>query len=314
MTTSTTPETEVQSPEDRLASLLGGDDEPEQEAEEANPETEDSDDEQEPAEDDQEQPEEVEGGEEVEFGGMAYKLPKPIAEVVKKAESFQADYTRKTQEAAEIRRAAEEKARFLDRMEKVRSEQFDSVVALQSVQSQIKQLEAIDWNELARADQSEFLRLDRMQRTLLQQQNDLKETLRNAAGTETAAVSEFKQEMLRRGAEELKRDIKGWSAEKARAITENAKVYGFSDDELGEISDARFVKALHDAMQWRQLQASKPGIEKKVSGARPMKTASRSAPTAQRDSQQVASRQSLKKSGKSEDAEAFFESLFKSKR
>lgn len=313
MTTSTTPETEVQSPEDRLASLLGGDDEPEQEAEDANPETEESDEEQEPAEDDQDQPEE-EGGEEVEFGGMAYKLPKPIAEVVRKAESFQADYTRKTQEAAEIRRAAEEKARFLDRMEKVRSEQFESVVALQSVQSQIKQLEAIDWNELARSDQSEFLRLDRMQRTLVQQQNDLKETLRNAAGTETAAVSEFKAEMLRRGAEELKRDIKGWNADKAKAITENAKVYGFSDDELGEITDARFVKALHDAMQWRQLQASKPGIEKKVAGARPMKTASRSAPTAQRDSQQVASRESLKKSGKSADAEAFFESLFKSKR
>jgi hypothetical protein len=313
MTTSTTPETEVQSPEDRLASLLGGDEEPEQEADEANPEAEDSEAEQEASAEDEEQPEEGEEAEEVEFGGMAYSLPKPIAEVVKKADSLQADYTRKTQEAAEIRRAADERMRFLDRMEKVRSEQFESVVSLQSVQSQIKQLEAIDWNELARTDQSEFLRLDRMQRTLVEQRESLKETLRNAASTETAAVSEFKQEMLRRGAEELKRDIKGWSPERGKAIAENAKVYGFTDEELSELADARFVKALNDAYQWRQLQASKPGIEKKVSGARPMKTASRSAPQAQRDSQQVAARQALKKSGKSEDATAFFESMFSRK-
>lgn len=310
MNESTNPATEVQSPEDRLASLFAAEEPTDEEADEAKPEAEDQEAEQEPEADEAEEEatEEAEV-EEVEFQGKTYKVPPEIKTALMK----DADYTKKTQEVAEQRKVIEERTKFLDRIEELRSANFERAVSLSNLESQIKQFDAVNWDELARSDQSEFLRLDRAYRSLREQRDGIKEELRQAATGESQAVDEFRQEMLRRGAEELKRDIKGWSPDLAKALSENAKNYGFTEAELGSIADARFVKALHDAYQWRKLQASKPELTKKVANARPVKSASRSAPQAQRDSQVASQRQALRKSGSTDAAEAFFESLFKRK-
>ena len=52
------------------------------------------------------------------------------------------------------------------------------------------------------------------------------------------------------------------NAEKAREITGKirntaSEAYGFTDQELSGIVDARQVLALHDAMKWRELQAAR---------------------------------------------------------
>ena len=39
------------------------------------------------------------------------------------------------------------------------------------------------------------------------------------------------------------------------------EVYGFTDDEIGGVTDARHVQVLHDAMKWRELQAGKAGLK-----------------------------------------------------
>lgn len=311
MSESTNPATEVQSPEDRLASLFGAEEPTEEEADEARPEDEGDEAEQEPEADeaDEEKADAAEEAEEVEFQGKTYKVPPEI----KSALMMQSDYTKKTQEVAEHRKALEERTKFLDRMEELRTANFERAVSLNGLESQIKQFDAVNWDELARTDQAEFLRLDRAYRSLREQRDSIKEELKQAATSESRAVDEFRQEMLRRGAEELKRDIKGWSPDLAKSLAENAKNYGFTEAEIGSIADARFVKALHDAYQWRKLQASKPELTKKVANVRPVKTASRSAPQAQRDSQIASQRQSLKKHGSTDAAEAFFESLFKRK-
>lgn len=311
MEQSTTPETEVQSPEDRLASLLGADDEAEQEVDEATPEADESEAEQETEADEEEAKDEPEDeAEEVEFEGKAYKVPAEI----KRALLRQEDYTRKTQEVADRRREVEERTKLLDNMEKLRSENFEQIVNLQTLDAQLQQFQNLNWDELARSDQSEFLRLDRAQRTLSERRAALQAQIQENATKQQSKVEEFRQEMLRRGLEELKRDIKGWSGDLARAINDNAKSYGFTDAELSEVVDPRFVKVLHDAHQWRKLQASKPGLEKRVANARPVKAVSRSAPQAQRDSASVQARQALKKTGRPDAAEAFFESLFSRKR
>lgn len=46
--------------------------------------------------------------------------------------------------------------------------------------------------------------------------------------------------------------------------------YGFSEAEIGGITDARTVKVLHDAMQWRRLKEGKAAVGEKVKKARPM--------------------------------------------
>jgi len=58
---------------------------------------------------------------------------------------------------------------------------------------------------------------------------------------------------------------------KAKLIETGNQVYGFSADELNQVSDARHVQVLHDAMRYRQLMAGKASMQEKVAQVnRPM--------------------------------------------
>lgn len=59
--------------------------------------------------------------------------------------------------------------------------------------------------------------------------------------------------------------------------------YGFDPSEVAGIQDHRAVKVLHDAMKWRELQASKAKAEKKAATARPVVR-----PSAKRSEKQTA--------------------------
>ena len=75
----------------------------------------------------------------------------------------------------------------------------------------------------------------------------------------------FKQ--VEEGQRVLTQKIKGWGPELMQAIAGTSKTYGFSEQEVASIVDPRVVEVLHDAHQWKQLQASKPQITKKAAEA-----------------------------------------------
>jgi hypothetical protein len=306
---STNPEVEVpeQSVTDRLESLFS--EQPEAEApEEDTPEAEAEPEEEASDEPETEAPEDE--AEEVEYEGKAYKLPKELKGALLRNQ----DYTRKTQEVAELRKAAEEKATFLEEVEQLRGKTFERAVKLSAIDAQLEQFNQINWDQLATADQSEYLRLDRMQQRLQRQRDEVHGEIQQAITQERQKTAEARQQMLSKGAAELARDIKGWGPQLSAAIVDNGKAYGFNESELTQITDPRTVKALHDAYQWRKLQASKPAVEKKAASAKPMTVSSRSAPQAQREGISQQARQQLRKSGRAEDAERFFESILTRKR
>lgn len=68
--------------------------------------------------------------------------------------------------------------------------------------------------------------------------------------------------------------------------------YGFTEQELGNISDARAVQVLHDAAQWRKLQASKAEAKKKPEAPRTVK------PTARRSKPKTVVRKEMKQQAK----------------
>lgn len=73
----------------------------------------------------------------------------------------------------------------------------------------------------------------------------------------------------------LERDIPEFAdAQKGRQLQQDIRSmgerFGFSNDELSAISDARVVKVLHAALQWEQLQANKGKVEQKAKKARPV--------------------------------------------
>ena len=84
----------------------------------------------------------------------------------------------------------------------------------------------------------------------------------------------------------------------------------FTPEDLPKLADARLLKLVIEAAHWRTLQESKPSLNKRASEAKAVKPVGRSAPQAQIAGKAALARQQLKKTGDSNAAEAYLESLF----
>jgi uncharacterized protein YciI len=219
------------------------------------------------ASDDQEQ-----GPVRVEFDGKTWELPpgtppELAAGVKKMADDLKADYTRKSQSVAELKRHAEESAKAVQQQAEFVAATSTKVVELREVQRQIEQIEAIDFNALADTDPQQAIRLQAAHTRLIQareaKQREVFETKQQAE----ALTAQQRQRALEQAAQELKKAVPDFTPAMAQAIRENTKAYGFTEAELENVTDHRLVLALRDAMAWRQLQAKKPEAMKKVAEA-----------------------------------------------
>ncbi|MBS1169520.1 MAG: hypothetical protein H6R01_438 [Burkholderiaceae bacterium] len=91
--------------------------------------------------------------------------------------------------------------------------------------------------------------------------------------------------------------IPGFGQELITKMNKAGNDYGFSDADLATITDARMIRVLHDAMQYKALQAKKPEAVNKVKQA-PIKqakpTSSKPAAGIEKDIQQLNSKNDLK--------------------
>ena len=73
------------------------------------------------------------------------------------------------------------------------------------------------------------------------------------------------QAAIQQSRQTLEADIPGWGEELYKNVLGSvAKEYGFKNEEVAPVVDARLIKVFHDAHQYRQLQKAKPEISKKV--------------------------------------------------
>lgn len=206
--------------------------------------------------------------EEIEFEGKAYKVPKEL----KGALLRQSDYTQKTQEVAEQRRAVEERAQALQMQERLMRQTLEQRVELHSLQKQIAQFEQIDWQSLADTDPVQATKLN-IQYQQLQRQAGMKyQELQQAQAQNDQLTAQQRQQMLVQAQSDLKARIPEFNDPKtAEAVSQKIKTtareYGISPQELDAIIDPRYVHVLHDAMKWRSLQAEKPKAMQKVAEA-----------------------------------------------
>lgn len=207
-----------------------------------------------------------EGGddsEEIEFEGKAYKVPKEL----KGALLRQADYTQKTQEVAEQRRAVEERAQALQMQERLMSQTLEQRVELHSLQKQIAQFEQIDWQSLADTDPVQATKLNIQYQQLQRQAGQKYQELQQAQAQTEQLTAQQRQQMLVQAQSELKARLPDFTPQTAEKIKATARDYGISQQELDTLIDPRYVHVLHDAMKWRSLQAEKPKAMQKVAEA-----------------------------------------------
>lgn len=211
----------------------------------------------------EESPEEQEDGEEVEFEGKAYKVPKEIKEALLR----QADYTQKTQAVAEQRKAVEEKAQLLNQREQLMGVAFEKAVELREVQNRLSQFENIDWQSLADSDPAQATKLNLAYQQLQRQAQQKYTELTQAQAQHEQLNAQQRQQMLAEAQKELRTRLPDFTPEVAEKIKSTAREYGLTDQELASVIDPRHVHILHDAMKWRALQANKPQALKKVAEA-----------------------------------------------
>ena len=187
--------------------------------------------------------------EEIERDGRRAKIPAWL----KPELMMQADYTRKTQELAEARRAFEaERGEVQQFSEAERSAQSSLAI----IDSQIDRFSTADWNAWHDSDpfgaQKAFAQFQLLK-------DARKETLGYLDVLSGERMVKAQQETAKRydeAAAELARDIKDWSPQMAAKLFDfGQRHFGFSAEDMHDVDDPRAIKVLHAACQWEEHQA-----------------------------------------------------------
>ena len=219
----------------------------------------------------------VDDTEEVEYEGQKYAIPKAL----KPALMMNADYTRKTQEVAEQRRALEAQQQQLTQQAQSQQEYLQDAAKVVALDDQIKQFEQVDWNAL---NQQDPVKAQQLWMTYSQLKDNRADVLGQLQQKEQQRALDSQQRLAKQIEESnavLARDIKGWSPELAGKLRDFAvEKLGFSAQELGQVTDARIVKLLHRAYVGDQLVAKQMGAatQTAVPQVKPVPTVGSNAP------------------------------------
>jgi hypothetical protein len=235
----------------------------------------------------------------------------PLDELLK-GYSRTADYTRKTQEVAEQRKAVEAERQRIEEANKLRDVYAERLKVIEQMLSQPEKAEdlaslkendpigyAVRVAEQSEKDKQLAAVRAEQQRIAQQQQSEQSERLKAHLAGEAeklqSAIPEFADPAKR---EVIKNDVRNY-----------AKQIGFTDEELAQVYDSRAVLALYKAAQYDKLVANKTEATKKVVQAPRMMRPGSFTPEA-RESQEVKkTRDVLRKSGRKDDAARLFERL-----
>jgi len=233
----------------------------------------------------------------------------PLDELLK-GYSRTADYTKKTQEVAEARKAVESERQKIEEASRLRDQYAERLSVIEQMLNQtekaedlsaLKETDPIGYavrvaEQAEREKQLTAVRAER-QRLAQQQQAEQSERLKAHLASEAAK--------LRDAIPEISDEVKGEVVK--REIREFAKSIGFSDQELAQVYDSRAVLTLYKAMQYDKLQKGKSQVTKKVNAAPKMLKPGTSTPEASESETTKRMRAQLKKSGKKDDAARLFE-------
>jgi hypothetical protein len=220
----------------------------------------------------------------------------------------QADYTRKTMEVAEQRKAAEAEAA------KARQERERTAGELQKIAHQLEgalnEQSKIDWEQLLQTDPVEYLR---QQHLAQQRQAQLQQVAAEQQRLNAQAQAEAEQartRLLQDQHQALLDKLPAWKDEtKAKAemsqMRDFLKAEGFSDDEIGKINDHRGVILARKAMLYDQMVSKAQAAAKKVATL-PTKVEKPGSGEPQGLDRRTSAYQRLSKSGRVEDAAALF--------
>ena len=222
-----------------------------------------------------------------------------------------ADYTKKTQEVAELRKANEAERQAIEESKKVRDTYAQRLQAIEQFLTQgdsQEDLAAMKENDpigyavkvaemTEKKEQLNAVRAEQ-QRLAQQQQAEQSQAMQNFVAQEAQKLAQVLPEFSdKTKGEQVRNEIRNYG-----------KSVGYTDNELAQVYDSRHVITLHKAMLYDKLQKSKPSVKKKVAEAPKMVKSGTKVKQSVSDAQKKQMAR-LRQTGKKEDAAALFENF-----
>ena len=226
-----------------------------------------------------------------------------------KGYSRTSDYTKKTQNLAEQRKAVESERTKIDEAAKLRDTYAQRLQVIEQMLTQpTEDLTALKDNDpvgyairvaenMEREKQLAAVRAEResvQAKQVAENQERLKSHIAQEAERLRSAIPDFSDEVK---GEVIRKEIRDY-----------AKSVGWSDQELSQVYDHRAVLTLYRAMQFDKLQKSKPAVQKRVAEAPKSLAPGVGSPRLDKDGEMVKKlTKQLKQTGRPRDAAKLFE-------
>ncbi|WP_395671647.1 hypothetical protein [Phenylobacterium sp.] len=213
----------------------------------------------------------------IELDGEVYEIPAAL----KGAFLRQADYTRKTQDLAEQRRALEAERAALAEQGRAQSQRIGAGEGRERMQlavldEHLQELSQVDWEAFAAEDPQEARRMFGRYQELNAGRRNLAQALAQADELHELRAARAAAGRMAETGRKLAEEIEGWSPETAAKLVDYAQAFGVTLDELAQAADPRLWKLLHKA--WRADEAGRQEGVARARELRPALTVSGSAP------------------------------------
>jgi hypothetical protein len=217
----------------------------------------------------------VDEDEEIDYEGEKYRVPPKL----KDAFLRMSDYTQKTQEVAETRKAIEGERAAFEQERNLAAQSYQrqqanlqAYASLSALDGKLEQLGSVNWQAWSDQDpveaQKAFFEYNQSKDQRAQLANYIHTQEQQAQQEQARTV----MQMAERGKEVLAKEIPNWSPDTAKALRGTGAELGFNDAELSSIVDPRQVKVLYYAKigleALNKAKASKPSVVE----AKPVKT------------------------------------------
>jgi hypothetical protein len=219
-----------------------------------------------------------------------------------------ADYTKKTSDVAEQRRAVEAERQAIEEAKQLREAYAQRLQLVEQFLStpeedieQLKETDPIGYAvKVAEQTQKEKqLQAVRAEQAKLAEKQQLEQaqSLRNHLAAESEKIAAIIPEY----------SDKEKGAKVRQEIRDYAKSIGWTDQELGSVYDSRAVLSLYEGMQYRKLMQNKPNVTKKVAEAPKMVKPGTTKSQASEREQIKREKARLRETGRVQDAASIFE-------
>lgn len=210
---------------------------------------------------------------EIEIDGKQYQVPPEL----KDGYLRQADYTRKTQEVAEQRKAAESRKAEAEAVFNVSQEVLEARAYKINLEKALKQYEGVDWSVSNPDDpiaEVELARHWRQFQQLQQQVQQVDHFLNNQQAQRAEQMERETANRLRETAEFAKTKIPGWTPEMDAKITSFVEGLGIPREQIAQAINPNVYQLMHLAYLGSQSLAKQQTPPRPTTPVQPLKTVS----------------------------------------